>query len=160
MKTDVLSYSPDDLKEEIQACVTLIKEGCAVDPESAAAELPRSIVVAIQRDGQDIVAIGAIKRKRPGYASGIARKSGFPFNENSHELGYVAVKESHRRRGLSQEITAKLLAAFQSRPLFATTSNEGMKRTLEKAGFVRQGNEWLGKKGKLSLWIKNTDFSK
>jgi len=37
MNTDVMSYSPDDLKEEIQTCISLIKKGCAVDPESAAA---------------------------------------------------------------------------------------------------------------------------
>lgn len=162
MNSDVIPYSPDVLsKEEIQACLSVIEEGCAVNLKSAARELPLAMVVAIKRKGQDIVGVGAIKRKRPDYASKIAKRSGFSFDENSHELGYVAVKKSHQGQGLSHEITAKLLCTFQGRPIFATTSHERMKRTLKRADFIRQGKEWQGKKGKLlSLWIKDADSSK
>jgi len=156
-----MSYSPGALsKEEIRQCLSVIEDGCAVDPEWAAAEFPLAMVVAIARKGQDIVGVGAIKRKRPQYASTIAQSSGFSFNTNSHELGYVAIKKTHQKLGLSHEITAKLLSTFQGRPIFATTSHEGMKRTLEKAGFVREGEEWKGKNGKLSLWIKDADSPK
>jgi hypothetical protein len=39
-------------------------------------------------------------------------------------------------------------------PLFATTYNERMKKTLGKAGFVKKGQEWKGRKHMLSLWLK------
>lgn len=135
-------------------CLSVIGEGDAVNLKSAQRELPLATVV-VKRDSQDIVAVGAIKRQRPEYASTISVKSGFSFDKNIHELGYVAVRESHRGRGMSHEISAKLLSEFKSRPLFATTSHDGMKRNLQKAGFVQRGKEWTGTKGNLlSLWIK------
>jgi hypothetical protein len=162
MSSDVMSYSPNVLsKEEIQACLSVIKEGDAVNLKFAEKELPQAVVVAVKREGQNLVGVGAIKRKRPDYSSKIAKNSGFSFDQNMHELGYVAVKKSHQRQGLSHQITAKLLSTFQGRPIFATTSHEGMKRTLKTAGFIRQGTEWQGKTGNLlSLWIKDADSSK
>ena len=149
-------FVPAELyKEEIQACIFLIQQGGAIEnPKSVVEELPRAIVIAVKRDGTDVVGVGAIKRKRPSYASGIAKSSGFLFDANTHELGYVAVKKSHRKRGISHEIAAKLLSTFQTKPLFATTSHDAMKLTLKNAGFVQRGNEWPGVKRVLSLWIK------
>lgn len=159
MNSGVQVYAPAELsKDEIRVCISLVQKGGALEnPEWAADQLPRAIIIAIKRDGSEIVGVGAIKRRRPKYAGDKARKSGFEFDSNAHELGYVVVKESHRRKGISQQITAKLLSAFQTRPLFATTSNSKMKPTLEKAGFVQRGKEWPGKngKGKLSLWVSD-----
>lgn len=136
-------------------CLSVIKEGDAVNLKSAERELPLAMVIAVKHDGKDIVSVGAIKRERPGYAAQKAKDSGFPFDENIHELGYVAVRKSHQGQGLSHIITAKLLSAFKNRPIFATTSCDRMKGTLKKAGFVQQGKEWKGtKENLLSLWIK------
>jgi len=158
MNDDVQVYAPAELSEhEISACISLVQKGGALEnPKFAADGLPRAIMIAVKRTGNEIVGVGAIKQKRTSYAADKARKSGFKFDSNAHELGYVVVKESNRGKGISQRITAKLLSVFQIRPLFATTSCPWMKRTLEKAGFDRRGNEW-GKKGKLSLWIKSAD---
>ena len=57
---------------------------------------------------------------------------------------------------VSHQITGQLTLEFPKRPLFATTSSEAMKRALMRAGFIQQGQEWLGRYGKLSLWIKIT----
>ena len=155
MKNNVQVYKPAELVEaEIQDCLSVIKEGGAlINSKTAVNEFPHSAVIAIKRVKKKIVGVGVIKQKRPKYASDIAKKSRFQFDNDIHEFGYVAVKKSHRRLGFSHEITTKLLATFQSRPLFATTSNEYMKPTLKKAGFIQHGDEWQGKKGKLSLWI-------
>lgn len=156
----MVCHAPTDLSpDELRECLSLITDGCAVDPGTAAAELPRAmlIVLAVQRDHPNIVGLGAIKGQRPRYASSIAIKSGVPFDKNIHELGYVVVHQLHRGLGLSHKITAALLSGFPERPLFATTSHEGMKRTLRQAGFVPQGSEWPGRKGNLSLWIKNVN---
>lgn len=154
---EVTSHSPSDLADgDLGACIAIIQCGDAVDPESAGEELGRSEVIAIARKGANIVGVGAIKRLRTGYALTIAssRKSGSSFDPNTLELGYVAVDAQHRKRGLSHRIVAELLSKHQGR-LFATTSNEGMKKTLDDAGFVRKGREWRGQKhNQLSLWIK------
>ncbi|HEV2522125.1 MAG TPA: hypothetical protein VGT24_07055 [Candidatus Acidoferrales bacterium] len=153
----LLEFSPGNAlsKDVIAACISVIKEGGAVNSESAAKELPKAKIVVIVRDGQDIVGVGAIKERRPEYASKIAKRSGFTFDKNTPELGYVARKKSHRGHRLSEQIVAKLLAALSGIPLFATTSNETMKIALKEAGFAKQGNEWPGtNNNELSLWIK------
>ena len=139
------------------ACIALIVEGGAVELTKAEAGLPQARVVAINLMGQEIVGVGAIKRWNPQRASTLAGKSESPLDPCSHELGYIAVREGFKGQKRSHRITATLLSKFQERPLFATTSNEYMKRTLRKAGFVQQGKEWMGNTEQLSLWIKNGD---
>jgi hypothetical protein len=141
------------LREDLNPCIELLEKGDAVDPESARVELPQASLVAILRDGSAIVGVGAIKRKRPGYATDISAKSGFALEAHWHELGYVVTAPTHGKRGISKAITAKLLAGFSLRPLFATTSSPYMKRTLVEAGFQQKGADWKGKKGQLSLWL-------
>jgi hypothetical protein len=140
-------------KEDLNPCIELLEQGDAVDPESARIELPHAPLVAILRDGPAIVGVGAIKRKRPGYTADISAKSRFALETHWHEVGYVVTAPTHGKRGISKEITAKLLAGFSPRPLFATTSSPYMKRTLVEAGFQQMGAEWKGKRGQLSLWL-------
>lgn len=148
------TFVNDSLSEgDLAQCLQLLKNGGAVNVETAAQELPVAPLVAIHRDGGSVVAVGAIKVKRPHYARGVAKKSGFKFDDQCHEIGYVAVAETHGNRGLSKAITAKLLAEFTQRPVFATTSNKRMKSSLTRAGFSQRGTEWDGKNPKLSLWM-------
>jgi Acetyltransferase (GNAT) family len=139
---------------EVDRCVSIITCGEAVDPESAARELPRASALAIVRTHGEIVGVGAIKRVRTGYAEGVGQKSGFTFDPGTAELGYVAIDYKHRRRGLSRRIVAQLSSQY-SGPLFATTDSEYMRKTLAAAGFVRKGHECKGQRGELSLWIRD-----
>ena len=41
--------------------------------------------------------------------------------------------------------------------LFATTDDEHMMKTLSGAGFARRGSEWPGRRGRLSLWLKQPE---
>jgi len=138
---------------ELTACVDLLRCGGAVDPNSAACELPLAPVVAIAKSGHEIAGVGAIKRARPDYAKDKAQKSDFDFDPQINELGYVAVADKHRGHGLSHKIIKALLSNHDG-PLFATTYNDRMKSTLRKAGFQMKGHEWDGDGGCLSLWVK------
>jgi GNAT superfamily N-acetyltransferase len=154
MDYDVKECVPSNLSTiEIEKCVLIITQGDAVGPEFATVELPRTNVMAVARKGFEIVGVGAIKRNRTGYASGIAKKSGFAFDNNISELGYVAVDENHRHKGLSRRIVSTLVAHHGGR-LFATTDNPYMEHTLATAGFGMKGQRWNGNRGLLSLWIK------
>lgn len=156
MKYDVKSHLPNQLsKDEIARCLSLIREGGAVDTASAKNELPLARAIAAVRSGNEIVGVGVIKQPRPSYASRVATKSCFSFDKNMLELGYVARDKAHGGHSLSQGIVAELLSGCPDTPLFATTSNQKMKETLKGAGFVQQGKEWLGRdKKRLSLWIR------
>lgn len=155
---EVICKAPDEVSaEQIAAALALIASGRAVNPNTAAAELPRVKLIALAQEPkkQRIIGVGAIKRPRPQYASYVAEQSGFPLAPNTHELGYVSVDASSRGLGISHRIAHLLLLQFQERPVFATTSHDGMKRTLSHAGFCQQGREWPGEHGNLSLWIKS-----
>lgn len=139
-------------EKDLRQCVSLIAGGDAVDPSTAEEHLPHCLFVVVKRDGDQIVGVGAVKGQRPNYASTVARRSAFEFDPQMHELGYVVVRESHRKRGISKALTERLLALFEG-PLFATTSNEHMERTLSGSGFVRRGGSWKSHKNEdLNLW--------
>jgi GNAT superfamily N-acetyltransferase len=145
------SLSAADLK----ACLDVLDEGKAVDIEFAAAELPHALHVAVARVETTIVAVTAIKRARPHYASGISKKSGFEFRSDLPELGYAAVSKDHQGHDLGGRLVREILAQFGSSPLFATTSHPAMMKHLTRAGFARFGNSWPSKDGKeLTLWLR------
>jgi hypothetical protein len=153
----VKGYAPAKLSgDQIKRCVKIIECGDAVDPASAARELPLGERVAIATIGAEIVGVGAIKRPRPKYAHDIAIDSGFAFSPDMPELGYVAVECDHRGRGLSHRLVAELLSKHAG-PLFATTSSDSMKASLKRAGFAPKGHTWESKRTKaiLSLWIRD-----
>ena len=151
---DVQACVANDLTQsEMERCLRIIEAGTAVNPDAARKELPLVQVMVIARSGDEIVAIGVIKRTRPRYASSIARSSEFQFSRQTAELGHVAVDIKHRGNHLSHAILAKLLTNFEA-PLFATTDSDYMKRSLRQAGFKKRGKEWKGRRGALSLWLK------
>jgi GNAT superfamily N-acetyltransferase len=145
---------------QIEVCVSVLEKGEAVDWEYAEEELPCAVAVALLTVDNEIVGVGAIKRRRTVYATKIAQRSGFSFNPKWHELGYVAVLPTHRNAGNGGKIVESLLNTFPG-PLWATTYEDRMKSTLEHRGFVPGGKEWLSKnkQHQLSLWIKGAQSS-
>lgn len=151
---DVALCKMTDLSTADQlACVSIIHVGDAVSVASARLELPKALGMVVVRLQGRVVGVGAIKKPRVTYAAKIAKESGFPFPPETLELGYVAVDPVHRGRRLSNKLLDALLAGRTDR-LFATTSRPEMKKTLERAGFVRRGREWGGHNGELSLWMR------
>jgi GNAT superfamily N-acetyltransferase len=136
----------------VSECVAIIKTGEAVDWRSAKRELPLASRVVVAYQGSQIAGVGAIKCERRDYAADISKKSGFMFPAETPELGYVAVAPEHQGRGLSFRI-AKLLASHTG-PLFATTYEERMMKTLTRVGFFKKGKEWRGRQHMLSLWFR------
>lgn len=137
-----------------EICIGVIGSGDAVDVESARRELPKASAIAVVRSENQIVGVGAIKRRRVEYATKISEDAHFKFPAETLELGYVAVVgPAHRGHGLSHKLVAALLAG-RNEALFATTSSEPMKKALRKAGFDLQGQEWDGNDSRLSLWVR------
>lgn len=154
---EVQVVRPDQLcAEDMAACLSIIGEGSAVDPTWAKRKLPKAEWVAIVKAENAIVAVGAIKQKRPDRAAAVSKKSNFQFDANTSELGYIARRPSHRGQHLSSKIVQALLSTTQARALFAVTSHPAMKETLRQFGFTQEGDEWPARigSGQLSLWIK------
>lgn len=137
---------------ELEECIAIIRDGSAVDPRSAAIEVPRATAVALVKVGENVAGVGAIKRLRERYAATISQRSRFTIDVDALELGYVAVHKEHQGQRLSGRIVEILLTSVQQSALFATTDDDRMKRTLFNAGFEKKGEEWKGERGTLSLW--------
>lgn len=146
---------PGDLSDaELASCVEIVRDGGAV--AISLDKLQNARMLAVERKGGVIVGVGSIKHDRPDRAADIARKSGFSFSRETPELGYVAVAPQHRRQGLSYQLVDALVKAMPG-SLFATTDDERMMKTLSGAGFVRRGREWRGRRGQLSLWLRQSE---
>lgn len=137
---------------ELQTAVELLRNGAAVDPNSAARTLPRSTVVLVHR-GDLMVGVGAIKPVRPRYFNSLLASSNAVAGSALPELGYVTVAATDRRRDLSTRIVAALLDGFCG-GLFATTGNPAMERTLSRFSFAVTGQPWEGERGPLRLWLR------
>ena len=145
--------SPSDISaEDKEECIKLISNGGAVGRRYVEENLPKAQRIAVTRCDNTIVGVGVIKQIRCNYTKGIADKSGHSFPSDTHELGYISIHEKHRSCGLSGYLVTELLSTH-SKPLFATTSSEPMKKTLKKRGFLEKGKKWSGKNGCLTLWI-------
>lgn len=103
------------------------------------------------------IGIGAIKNvyKSPfDYAEVPELKEDF-----DHELGYIYVKEGHKKLGIGKEISRLLLQDLGSKNVFATTElsdENSMKFILEKLSFKQIGKSYKGgKTGKdIALFVK------
>lgn len=138
---------------ELEACVVLLERGAAVDPISARRELPLAHARIVATLDGAIVGVGAIKRARAWYANKNSVSSGYAIDPNTLELGYVTIADAHRGHRLSSRIVDALLLKPWG-ALYATTDKDEMKTLLSNRLFVKQGREWDGTVGCLSLWIR------
>jgi GNAT superfamily N-acetyltransferase len=121
MEETITVCLPKDLSEaDLAACLQVLKEGDAVDLEFAAAELPRALRVVVVRAESVVIGVAAIKRPRPNYAAGIAKKSTFAFASDMPELGYAAVRKAYQGHNLGGRLVQEILASYGKKPLFAT----------------------------------------
>lgn len=137
--------------------VFLVEAGGAVDQDSIEQKLPKAQHVAfIERDGK-MVAAAAKKEARANYAEKISIASGYNVAPDTPELGYVVVTKNCRGQTLSNKVIKRILFEFGDSPVFATTTDEKMKRLLARNGFSWVGHEWKSDRNEalLSLWIRD-----
>lgn len=135
----------------IEICAEILKEGAAVDVGSAKRGLERAKKIVLAKNGRKIIALAALKAFRPQYAAKIALQSSATIEPNTIELGYVAVRQAYRSKGLGRDLIQVLLEG-EGYPLFATTASEAMKKLLSEQGFTKSGIPWDGQAGRLTLW--------
>lgn len=149
----------DELNEGDQRSVAqLIEDGGAVSgsTETITRRLERTLMLTLLRvctNGQ-IVGVAALKTPEPKYRADKFAKAGVPISNyaTASEFGYVVVAREMRGRRLSGKLVGAIVKKLRE-PTFATTDDNAMRSNLKKAGFVQAGREWMGQRGKLSLWI-------
>ena len=122
----VIQHPSQMTERDRTTCIALIVEGDAVDHAYVEEWFPRSIVVAVRRLDAEIVGVGVIKPSRRGYAKQVAARSGYGLDPEMHELGYITVREDHRRRGIARAVVQTLDTEHEA-PLFATTGRSRLR---------------------------------
>ena len=135
----------------IAVCTEILKEGAAVDVRSAKRGLVSAKKIVLAKEGREIIGLATLKAFRPKYAAKIALQSSATIGPDTIELGYVAVRQAHRRKGLGRDVVQVLLEGVKD-PLFATTASAAMGKILSEQGFAKSGKPWDGDAGRLTLW--------
>jgi predicted GNAT family N-acyltransferase len=146
--------------------VALVTEGGAVSENDVRYGAAHASHLVFVRDSDGhVVAVGALKRPRVSYRNRVFRSAAavIPASRFQIELGYVAVANKSRGRGLSHSVVSALLFHGGGTNVFATTRADkpAMHRTLSKAGFVCEGQPYRNKKGTydIVLYIRQSRLS-
>lgn len=146
-------------REDQRAVAALVKEGGAI-PDSIEQILPRLArshrVELLREPGTNrIVGAGVLKDPSTNYRCNKFAEAGVAIDgyEDAPELGYIVVAKDRERQGLGERLV-RAVANPLTKGCFATTDDPTMFRKLVRAGFSRQGQEWQGVRGKLSLWTR------
>ena len=109
---EIMLTSVDKLSaNEIATCIDVVVEGAAVPRGAAKAGVPQAATLALVRHKGEIIGVGVINGPNSQHARTVARESKHRFPEITHELGYVAVRKTHRDKHLSSRIFEALLSA-------------------------------------------------
>jgi GNAT superfamily N-acetyltransferase len=100
-------------KTTVEICAEILKEGAAVDARSAKHGLGSAKKIALAKKGKEIVALATLKAFRPQYAAKIALQSSATIERDTLELGYVAVRQAYRGKGLGRDVVQVLLEGVE-----------------------------------------------
>jgi ribosomal protein S18 acetylase RimI-like enzyme len=101
----------------------LVFEAGTVDPQGLAQRIREaSRLLFLRKSNGQLVGVGALKRPRLGYRSKVFAKAETTIAPEEYrvELGWIAVAESHQRRGLWRRIISQLISSAENQNLFAT----------------------------------------
>lgn len=153
---DIELKAPGEFADaDIAVAAHLVKIGGALpaDETTIASRLRKSRKLGLCRDGSIIVGVVSIKEPENSYRRGVFAKAKVNISRHSNapEVGYVTVHKDYRGKNLGQRLMEAVMTEDRM-TCYATTDNSSMKIILSKVGFSRQGDEWQGTRGKLSLW--------
>lgn len=154
--SDIDFKAPGEFSDaDIAVAAHLVKIGGALpaDESTIASRLRKSRKLGLCRDGSVIVGVVSIKEPENSYRKrGFAKaKVDISLHSNAPEVGYVTVHKDYRGQKLGQRLVEAAITEDRL-TCYATTDDSSMKTILSKVGFSRQGHEWEGARGKLSLW--------
>jgi len=148
MKRVLINTSTPILFDEasLKAIKDLIAQGRQNNVERITQTLKQAAVIAFAcfEDNPDvIIGVCVIKNKNKDYVNRIKARAGFSSDHTIlYEIGYLYVKPENRKKGTASVLLARLCEISQFHSLFATTSNDSVKRMLIENGFEQCGRQY------------------
>jgi len=136
-----------------------VLEGVEVDAHTLPALIERALALALVRDEESVVGIGAIKRPNASYRNRVFgdAKSRLVPAQFDFELGWIYLCEAARGKRLTTPIVQALLLRLEGRPVYATSrvDNVPMHASLTHCGFRKEGTPFPSKQnqGQIQLFV-------
>lgn len=139
----------------------LLKAGEVANGVLERIETARRVVMI--KDGERVIATGAIKVPGHAYKADVFTKAKCPEAPNnfSIEFGWVVVDEDYKGQRLSSLISDAAMLGFEGWPIYSTSrsTNERMHSSLLRHGLVRTGVEYPSKEHpgeNIALFVRAT----
>lgn len=132
--------------EDLNAFQQFVLAGGEVNADTLPGLVTRALSLAFVRIGEQLVAVGAIKRPNAGYRAGIFDKAGVKQDPTQFEfeLGWIYVDPSVRGKGIASAVVEVLVHTLHGARAYATSrvNNEPMHTSLMRYGFTPIGSPY------------------
>lgn len=146
MMIRIVAKPPSECSDvELDAFCALVCSEAQVNLATLSDNVGRAKRLCFAFEGDELAGVAAIKVALPSYRKHVKQKAEarIALENIPHEFGYVVVAPNHRGKKLSQSMAAALLESDpDSIYATSTTDNDRMHKTLERHGFVREGNPY------------------
>jgi predicted GNAT family N-acyltransferase len=138
-------FKPDNCNEDqLKMFYDIVVEGKQVNPNGLLNRIKDADYLSFCELNNEIVGVASIKNPDKNYKKDIFKKANVEkFADNfDYEIGYAVTKETHRRKGISEQLIKSLMDKSTSKSFYATTKNDSMRHLLEKIGFAKLGDNY------------------
>ncbi len=136
----------------------IVVEGRQVITEGLMDRIKASDFLSFCESENEVVGVASIKNPNSDYKKDTFRKANVEelADHYAYEIGYAVTKETHRRKGISEQLIKLLMDNSTAKSFYATTKNDGMRKLLEKIGFEKLGDNYKNYKNEtLTLYHYN-----
>lgn len=127
--------------DEKKEFIALVTAGGEVLEHGLPERVDQAIALITIHDGETLAGTAAIKSPSGAYRRGHFTKAGVPDEARDYdlELGWIVVRDTHRRKGYVRFLMTAALAAAEGHGIYATTKSEQIRHILPDYGFTVQG---------------------
>ncbi len=146
-------------QKQLKVFHDIVVEGGQVMIEGLEERIKAADFLSFCESENEVVGVASIKNPNSVYKKNTFRKANVEKLADNYtlEIGYAVTKETHRRKGISEQLIKSLMDNSISKSFFATTKNDGMRKLLEKIGFTKLGDNYKNDNNEtLTLYHFNT----
>jgi len=131
--------------DQLNAFFGLVIEGNQVSRNGLMKRIKAADFLSFCELDNKVIGVASIKNPDNNYKKSTFKSANVEelADKFDYEIGYAVTKETHRRRGISEQLIKSLINNSTTKSFYATTKNDGMRSLLEKVGFSKLGDDFL-----------------
>jgi len=145
-------FKPENCSvDQLQEFFDIVVEGKQVNANGLLNRIKAADFLSFCELDNEIVGVASIKNPDKKYKKTTFKKANVEefADDFDYEIGYAVTKETHRRKGISEQLIKSLIENSSSKSFYATTKNDGMRHLLEKIGFAKLGDNYTNSKNEI-----------